>query len=147
MHYSLYWVFMRDNRIWNLAVKMTTHGLSRRCGILAPLVLRELPLITRVTHFFTQKYLFCVLFCYFCTIALLGVSENFAQFLILQMLFELRIEEKKGRDRNRVRQTDLLTGNVVLLLSERVQVLDRSNYGCLLAAGKKKTKNSHSVEK
>ncbi len=28
-----------DNRIWNLVVKMTTHGLSRWYGILVPLVL------------------------------------------------------------------------------------------------------------
>lgn len=53
------------------------------------------------------------------------------------MPFELLIEKKRDRDRNRVRQTDLLTGNVVLLLSKRVQVLDRSNYGCLLAASEK----------
>ncbi len=41
MHSSLiYWVFiMTDNRIWNLVVKMTTHGLSGRNGILALLVL------------------------------------------------------------------------------------------------------------
>ncbi len=40
MHYCRYWVFIRgDNRIWNLAVKMTTHGLSSRNGILALLVL------------------------------------------------------------------------------------------------------------
>ncbi len=40
MDYFLYWVFiMRDNRIWNLAFKMTTHGLSSRNRILAPLVL------------------------------------------------------------------------------------------------------------
>ncbi len=31
---------MRDNRIWNLAVKMSTHGLSGRNGILALLGLR-----------------------------------------------------------------------------------------------------------
>ncbi len=35
-HYSLYWVIiLRENRIWNLAVKMTTHSLSSRNGNLA----------------------------------------------------------------------------------------------------------------
>lgn len=72
-----------------------------------------------------------------------NISENIARLLIPQMLFELSIEKMRDRDRNGVRRTDLLTGNVVLLLSERVQVLDRSNYGCLLAAGKK---HCHSVE-
>lgn len=53
------------------------------------------------------------------------------------MLFELLFEKRRETEtENRVRQTDLLTGNVVLL-SERVQVLDRSNYGCLLAVSKK----------
>ncbi len=33
---------MRDNRIWNLAVKMTTHGLSSKSGILEPLLLNFL---------------------------------------------------------------------------------------------------------
>ncbi len=32
---------MKHNRIWNLAVKMTPHGLSRRCGILSLLVLKS----------------------------------------------------------------------------------------------------------
>lgn len=85
----------------------------------------------------------CVVFGYFYTNALLGISENIAQLFTPLMPFELRIEKKRDRDRNRVRQTDLLTGNVVLLLSERVQVLDRSNYGCFLAASKK---HCHSVE-
>lgn len=52
------------------------------------------------------------------------------------MLFELLFERRgETETENKVRRTDLLTGNVVLL-SERVQVLDRSNYGCLLAASK-----------
>ncbi len=40
---NAYWVFvMRDNRIWNLEVKMTTHGISSSDGILALLVLNAL---------------------------------------------------------------------------------------------------------
>lgn len=49
--------------------------------------------------------------------------------------------EKRDRDRNS--EADLLTGNVVLLLAERVQVLERSNYGWFLAAGEN---CCHSVE-
>lgn len=66
-----------------------------------------------------------------------SIAENVAQLFTPLMLFELRSEGKSDRDGNRVRETDLLTGNVVLLLSERVQVLDRSNYGCFLADSKK----------
>ncbi len=52
MHYSLNWVFiMRNNRIGNLAVKMTTQSLSMRYGILYPLVL-----ITVLGFFFSNKY-------------------------------------------------------------------------------------------
>ncbi len=41
MHSSLYCVFiMRENGIWNLAVKRTTHTLCRGFGILALLVLK-----------------------------------------------------------------------------------------------------------
>ncbi len=41
MQYSMYWVFIiRDNRILNLVVKMTTHWLSSKHGILALLSLR-----------------------------------------------------------------------------------------------------------
>ncbi len=48
MHYSIYQVFiMRDKRFWNLVVKMTTHGLSCRSGILALLVLKEPTALTR----------------------------------------------------------------------------------------------------
>ncbi len=35
---------MRDNRIWNLMIKMTTHSLSSRNGILALLMLRTIAL-------------------------------------------------------------------------------------------------------
>ncbi len=42
MHYSLYLVFMiRDNGALYLVLKMTTHTLSSRCGILALLVLNQ----------------------------------------------------------------------------------------------------------
>ncbi len=50
MHYSLYCVFiMRDNQIWNLAVKMTTYSLSSWYGIVALLVLK---LFSKVTYNF-----------------------------------------------------------------------------------------------
>ncbi len=40
MHFPPYWEsIMRDNRFWNLEVKMTTHGLSNKYKILALLVL------------------------------------------------------------------------------------------------------------
>ncbi len=39
MYYALYCVFiMRDDRIWNLALNITIHSLSSRCGALALLV-------------------------------------------------------------------------------------------------------------
>lgn len=61
----------------------------------------------------------------------------FAGLIMPMMLLELRAETERNRDRNRVQQTYFLTGNVVLLLLERVWVLDGSNYGCLSAAGKR----------
>lgn len=62
------------------------------------------------------------------------ISETIAQLLPPLTLSELSIEKK--RERNRMSQRDLFTGTVVLLLAEWVQVLERSNYGCFLAANK-----------
>ncbi len=43
MLYSVYWVFiMRDDIIWNLAIKKTTHRFTWRYGILALTVLMKI---------------------------------------------------------------------------------------------------------
>lgn len=69
----------------------------------------------------------------------------FAGLITPMMLLELRAATERNRDRNRLQQTYFLAGNVVLLLLERVWVLDGNNYGCLSAAGKRMGKKKLNV--
>lgn len=86
-------------------------------------------------------YLRCMwLFLYQCFIGIKLSWKYYSGFYTTDALWTDNWEK---RDRHRNSEADLLTGNVVLLLTERVQVLERSNYGWFLAASEN---CRHSVE-